>query len=106
MRRTERTGAETDPLDFYFGGRMIKFYIDPNDKNKVVIEFDPLMKNKKVGLARWDCAGDWYAELLAQRLNNRMAERLREIRREAYDAGWKDARTKKTVKSDWFSEGW
>lgn len=63
------------------------------------------------------CAGSYYttfnwghndastASLRADSLNRQLSARLKSIREEAYDQGWRDAKTKKARKT-WFSGTW
>ena len=75
------------------------------DGTKVKITLDPNMWNGKTMDVHWDCGSDWYAQLLTQRLRDLLFEKLRQIRAEAYQQGWKDKSAHKT-KQDWFSGQW
>lgn len=72
---------------------------------KVKVAIDPSMFDGKSMCLYWDCTYDWYASLLVQKINATMSARLRSIREEAYEAGWKDAKAKKS-KADWQGSGW
>lgn len=50
----------------------------------------------------FDCGDKYYASLLRQHLYNRLSTRIEEIRKEEYERGYKDGRSKRAKKS-WFS---
>jgi len=52
---------------------------------------------------KFDMSAPSWAELLTRYLRDRLAYEVRKIRREAYEQGWKDAKSKNR-KQDWFSE--
>jgi len=43
------------------------------------------------------------AVLLANEINKDLKDKIKAIRRAAYEAGWKDAKSKKVPKKDWFN---
>lgn len=49
------------------------------------------------------CGNKWYAGLLAKQWRQEACVEMQRIRREAYEAGWRDAKSKKRPKKDWFS---
>jgi hypothetical protein len=54
----------------------------------------------------WEAGAEWSASLLQNHLRTLMDTRIREIRQEEYERGWKDARSHKVKKNDWFSSSW
>lgn len=52
-----------------------------------------------------NCNDEPYEILLAQNLRNKMYEGLTQIRKEAYEQGWKD-KSRKQRKEDWFAGNW
>lgn len=50
----------------------------------------------------WQMTYPYEADLLARYLDKRIKDFVKEARRESYEQGWKDARSKK-AKQDWFS---
>ena len=59
----------------------------------------------RVYTMKWNCNDSEYASLLTKRFQDTMEEKLRTIRHEAYEAGWKDAKAKK-ARETWFSGAW
>ena len=57
-------------------------------------------------VATYNCGAEWAAYLLRENINDRMRARLSAIRKEAYEQGWKDAKSKKGAKTAWFSQWW
>ena len=55
---------------------------------------------------QFNCKSDAYAILLAQRMSDDMQNKLESIRREYYNLGWKEAKSKKSPKRTWFSGWW
>lgn len=53
----------------------------------------------------WDCERDDFAELLTKHLKDHLYNEIQRIRREEYNLGWKDAKSKKVAKRTWF-KGW
>lgn len=53
----------------------------------------------------FDCGNEAYAGLLVRAMVNRMEAKLKAIRDEAYEQGWKDAKSNK-ARSTWFSGLW
>lgn len=53
----------------------------------------------------WECNGEAYAGLLSKRMDARMRDHLEDIRRDAYNDGWKDAKSKR-VKQTGFGNWW
>lgn len=53
-----------------------------------------------------ECEAKPYAILLKDRLEKDMSNKLEAIRREAYNEGWKDAKSKKVAKKTWFKSWW
>lgn len=54
---------------------------------------------------QWNAGGEAYAGFLSAAMNEQMREALRNIRKEAYEQGWKDAKAKRT-KENWFGGWW
>jgi hypothetical protein len=54
----------------------------------------------------WECNNEDFANLLTENIRSHMQNELQRIRREAYDHGWKDAKSKKGSKETWFSSIW
>jgi hypothetical protein len=52
----------------------------------------------------WDTNDEMWGELLQENLQNGLRLKLEDIRRKAYESGWKDARGKRK-RETWFS-GW
>lgn len=50
----------------------------------------------------WDCDNELFAQLLANQLDRQLSDKMKAIRREEYEKGWKDAKGHKT-KANWFS---
>lgn len=78
---------------------MIRF---AQDGTKVRITIDPGMSDKKVSYAYLECSSDWFAELLVGRLQEKFNDTVRAIRSEEYRLGWKEAKSHKKAKRDWF----
>lgn len=76
------------------------------EDTKMVITIDPGMSDEKVAALKWDCHQDWYAELLVDRCSDQLYNKLRQIRREAYERGWKDRASRKTKKETDFLGYW
>lgn len=53
----------------------------------------------------WSAGYEWAAKFLHRALSDALYSNLERIRRDAYEAGWKDAKGKKT-KATWFSGMW
>lgn len=53
-----------------------------------------------------NCEDDAYAILLRARIEKDLSDKLEAIRREAYNEGWKDAKSKKVAKRTWFKSWW
>lgn len=53
----------------------------------------------------WNCSDEQYALLLRDHLAEKMANKLEQIRREAYEQGWYDKRKRKP-KQTWFKGFW
>lgn len=49
----------------------------------------------------WNASGDDYAQLLVNQFNESLENRLKKIREDSYEQGWKDAKAK-TRKQTWF----
>ena len=47
-----------------------------------------------------------YAHLIKIQLEKELDSKLESIRREAYNEGWKDAKSKKVQKKTWFKSIW
>ena len=82
-----------------FEVRMITFW---RDGTKLKVEIDPKMPDKKVMYLYWDCSNEWYAELLMRQLDKELEDLIQRIRKAEYNSGWKDAKSKKVKKRDWF----
>jgi len=52
-----------------------------------------------------NCQGVVHAELLKEAFDKHMRKRLKKIREDAYNDGWKDAKNK-AKKKDWFITWW
>lgn len=48
----------------------------------------------------------YYAALACRQMQNEMGEALIAMRKEAYEQGWKEARARKSGKTEWFSRCW
>jgi len=53
----------------------------------------------------YNTGAEWVARLLRANIHQRQMSILTQIRREAYEQGWKDAKAHRTKKS-WFSGMW
>jgi hypothetical protein len=53
----------------------------------------------------YQCNDEQYAMLLRDHMQIKMANKLEEIRREAYEQGWNDHKKRKT-KATWFKGFW
>lgn len=53
----------------------------------------------------YTCSDEVYACLLVRNWEKKLRSSLQEIRRRAYDEGWKDSKAK-TAKQTWFAGGW
>lgn len=69
---------------------------------KVVVTVDPNMQDAKTLQMNFECGDNWYAELLCQRINERVGQMVETIRSEEYNRGWHDAKSKKIPKQTWF----
>lgn len=49
---------------------------------------------------------DYLAELMRQDYQNHLEKRIEEIRRDEYNQGWRDAKSKKIAKRTWFKSWW
>ncbi len=77
------------------------------DGNSAIIHMDTdLPHNRPYVNTLWvfksEEGSPWHAELVVRYLKNRLKECVKQIRRDAYEQGWKDARAKR-VKETWFS---
>lgn len=52
------------------------------------------------------CQDEPYAIMLSERMQKDLSNKLESIRREAYNEGWKDAKSKKVAKRTWFKSWW
>ena len=52
----------------------------------------------------WNANNELYAELLVENFKHHLIEQMQRARKEAYEAGWKDAKAKQQ-KETWFG-GW
>jgi hypothetical protein len=50
-----------------------------------------------------DLRDEYYAGFVVGALQEQMGEEMRKARQEAYEAGWKEGRAKKSPKETWFS---
>ena len=75
------------------------------DGSKLVLSFlmpgDAMQAN-----LHFECGSGWAARLLCDWLRERMQCGLRDIRRDSYNFGWKQAKAKKGAKNNWFSCNW
>ena len=69
---------------------------------KVKVEIDPEMRDRKVMCLYWNCGSEWYAQLLVEKINAEFHGLIERIRKAEYDAGWKDAKSHKQTKRTWF----
>lgn len=53
--------------------------------------------------AAWDAQEKFYAGFLVSAMQQQMMSEMERMRREAYEKGWKDAKSKKHPKESWFS---
>lgn len=53
---------------------------------------------------KWGASSEVCSSLLTKHAETALSDRLKEIRKEAYNQGWKDAKAK-TKKKEWFN-GW
>lgn len=75
------------------------------DGTRVKVEVDSkLAIPKSIYLFYWEASGEGHAELLVNQLQTKFSDALREARREAYNAGFKDAKAKRK-REDWFWGG-
>jgi len=54
----------------------------------------------------WKCSDKQYAMLLREHIEQKLSRKLEQIRRESYEQGWKDAKSKKVAKKTWFKSWW
>lgn len=54
----------------------------------------------------WECGSEWAARLLCDWLGEEMRARLKNIREDAYNFGWKQAKAKKGGKNEWWPGNW
>lgn len=73
------------------------------DGTKLKLILNPNMRNGHTMYLYWECGQEWYAELLAKRCRDVLGDTLKAIREEEYNAGWRDAKSKKKPKRNWFS---
>lgn len=73
------------------------------DGTRVKFTFNPQMKYEKMIVLHWECRDEWFAELLTRQCAEKLGDVMRQIREEEYNAGWKDAKSKKKPKRNWFS---
>lgn len=84
---------------------MIQFFRD-GTKVKAVIEITGLQKlEERYPHFSFETNSTLYAELMKQTLEDNFSDDLEQIRKDAYDSGYKDGRGKKTKKS-WFGWTW
>ncbi len=81
---------------------MIKIYPDPITKKKVRLEIDSNMCSVGQLYLYLDCASDMLAELLSRHLRDQLSNEMRRIRQTEYEAGWRDAKSKKRPKRKYF----
>ena len=71
--------------------------------------FQELLASPSVGkainaiLMKWETQNEIFCALLADRLRDQLFEMMKKVREEAYDQGWRDAKSKKGAKETWFS---
>jgi hypothetical protein len=80
---------------------MIKFH---QHGTQVKVEIDPGI-NGSTMLLYWQADKEMLAYLLRDKLQTELGDKLRAIREEAYEKGWKDAKAKR-AKSTWFARWW
>ena len=51
----------------------------------------------------WETGNEWFAGLLTAAMSNALWDKTQYIRRKAYENGWKDAKSHRNPKADWFS---
>lgn len=52
---------------------------------------------------RYERSGEMDAILLSNQIQSDLQKKIETIRREAYELGWKQAKSKKVSKKDWFN---
>lgn len=78
------------------------------DNDKVVITIETDLPNNCDGTITtalpftWQLSQPYLADLLVRYIRDRIKTAVSDARRESYEQGWKDARSKKQ-KADWFS---
>lgn len=70
---------------------------------KTIIEIDK--ESSKEIYFYWECGANnqLYSQLLSELLQKRLSDRIESIRKEEYERGWREAKSKKKPKSQWFS---
>jgi hypothetical protein len=74
------------------------------DGSKVTVVTDTAVPDEGGNLRMlwaWECGKSWAAQLLFERLRDRLFARLQQIRREAYEKGYQAGRLR-LKKDDWF----
>lgn len=82
---------------------MIKF---SRSEKKVFVNIATTMGNGWWWHLFIECSDEPYAILLKERLEADMERKIESIRRESYEQGWKDAKSKKVAKKTWFNPWW
>jgi len=80
-------------IDFRIDGTKVKIFIEVGVFDKMVV-------------FTHECSHDYFAHLMRDSYINHMNRKLEKIRREAYNQGWKDAKSKKVAKNTFFSNWW
>lgn len=57
----------------------------------------------RVYTTTWNAGSEAYADFLTQAFRSELETKLRNIREEAYNRGWRDAKSHNTPKDTWFS---
>lgn len=52
---------------------------------------------------KYDSGGEAYAALLTENFKQHLWDVIKEIRRDSYERGWKDAKSHRAAKQDYFS---
>jgi hypothetical protein len=80
---------------------MIKFQVHGT---QIKVEINPGI-NGSAMLLYWETNSSMLVHLLRDKLHDELNKKLTEMRREAYESGWRDAKAK-SAKKTWFSGWW
>lgn len=70
--------------------------------SKVKVIINPNLYSEKVIVVYFECGDEVYSELLSLKIRNALHKELQDIRKDEYDAAWRDAKAKK-AKRTWFA---